>query len=205
MKNRNARPSRADIAAALRHMALLYGDEKKTATLQSGREENRRPHSSTNDRGPATRHGSDFALEPDLDLNLINGAIGMPKIGDLIPSKYLKKEDFPEPAVLTVVDVKKMDVSIPGEPAKEKGVMFFKERDKGLILNVVNVKRAARIFKSDDYDQWPGKRVIVYTDESVEFAGEVIGGIRLREPGPIKKGAGREREKPANTHNHTAS
>jgi hypothetical protein len=106
------------------------------------------------------------------------------KINDLINSKYLRKEDFPEPALLTVKEVRKENVSAAGQDPEEKGVMYFRERAKGMVLNPTNLKRAARIFGSGETDDWEGKRVVVFTDELVEFGGNVVGGLRLRAPSP---------------------
>lgn len=104
------------------------------------------------------------------------------KIGELTTSKFLKAADFPEPALLTIRDVTKENVAKPNEPKKERGVMFFDEREKGLVLNATNLKRAANACGSDDTDDWKGKKIVVYYDENVEFGGDIVGGLRLRAP-----------------------
>jgi len=119
------------------------------------------------------------------------------EISELMVSKYLKKEDFPSPTILTVREVKKEDVSIPGEEARVKGVMYFHELSRGLVLNPTNLKRAARIFGSTNTNAWAGKKVVVYTDPDVEFSGKTIGGLRLRAPAPTKAPPVRESENPA--------
>ena len=102
------------------------------------------------------------------------------KTSELTASKYLKKDDFPEPALLTISEVKKENVAMPNQPKKERGVMYFEERDKGMVLNTTNLKRAEKALGSDDTDDWIGKKIVVYTDENVEFGGEMVGGLRVR-------------------------
>lgn len=104
------------------------------------------------------------------------------KISTLQVSKYLKKEDFERPALLTIAGLAKVDISQPGEAAKERGVLSFVELDKGMVMNQTNLKRAARICGSDESDDWKGKKIVVFNDETVEFAGDVIGGLRVRAP-----------------------
>ena len=104
------------------------------------------------------------------------------KTSELTASKYLKKDDFPEPALLTVSDVKKENVALPNQPKKERGVMYFEERDKGMVLNTTNLKRTEKALGSDDTDEWRGKKIVVFFDENVEFGGEMVGGLRVRAP-----------------------
>jgi len=102
------------------------------------------------------------------------------KTTELVSSKYLKKEDFPQPAILTVAQIKKENVAIANQEPKYRGVMYFQEMEKGLVLNTTNLKRATKFFGSDDTDDWEGKKICVYNDENVEFGGDIVGGLRLR-------------------------
>lgn len=103
----------------------------------------------------------------------------MPNVNEMVPSKFLKKEDFPEPVTLTIKDVSKENVGLDNKP-EYKWVMRFREVAKPLVLNKTNIKRAAKACGSDDSDDWIGKKIVVYNDEEVEFGGEQTGGIRLR-------------------------
>ena len=104
------------------------------------------------------------------------------KTSELTSSKYLKKEDFPKPALVTIRDVTKENVALPNQPKKERGVIHFEEYDKGMVLNSTNLKRTEKAMGSDDTDNWAGKKIVVYVDEEVEFGGEIVGGLRLRAP-----------------------
>ena len=109
------------------------------------------------------------------------------KTSELTSSKYLKKEDFPQPALVTIKDVRKENVALPSQPKKERGVIYFNEYDKGMVLNSTNLKRAEKAAGSDDTELWVGKKLVVYVDEEVEFGGEIVGGLRVRAPKPQGK------------------
>jgi hypothetical protein len=52
-----------------------------------------------------------------------------------------------------------------------------------LILNKTNIKRFARIFDTGDTKAWRGP-VTLYVEPGVEYAGRVVGGLRVR---PVDK------------------
>lgn len=103
----------------------------------------------------------------------------MPKVSDMIVSKFLRKEDFEEDQVCTIRGVKLEDM--PGDDGQQKWVLYFKENQKGMALNVTTIRVLEKAF-GDDSDQWIGKRVMVYVDPNVSFGGRVVGGLRLRTP-----------------------
>lgn len=105
----------------------------------------------------------------------------MPNINQMKNSKFLSKEEAGEGILLTIKDVVKQNIALPGEPKEEKWVMVFEEA-KPLVLNSTNTKRAAKACGSDETDDWIGKQIVAFNDEDVEFAGEIVGGIRLRAP-----------------------
>jgi hypothetical protein len=49
-----------------------------------------------------------------------------------------------------------------------------------MVLNSTNIKRLAKACNSDDTDDWVGKQVVLYVDPDVEYAGNVVGGLRIR-------------------------
>lgn len=106
------------------------------------------------------------------------------KTSAMMPSKYLKQSDFPEPQMLTISKVEMTNVAPQGQPRKARGVMFFERVEKGLVLNKGNLTRAEKALGSDETDDWVGKQIVVYVDPDVEFAGEIVGGIKLRAPRP---------------------
>jgi len=103
----------------------------------------------------------------------------MPKVSDMIVSKFLRKEDFDEDRVMTIRGVKLEDM--PGDDGQQKWVLYFREEAKGMALNVTTIRVLEKAF-GDDSDQWVGKKVKVYVDPNVSFGGRVVGGLRLMPP-----------------------
>ena len=103
-------------------------------------------------------------------------------INSLSKSKYLKTTDVPEPVLVTIKDIDVVNVARENERKDERPVVFFRELEKGMVFNQTNLKRAAKAFGSEETDDWIGKKIVVYTDEDVEFGGEIVGGLRVRAP-----------------------
>lgn len=103
----------------------------------------------------------------------------MPKVSEMIQSKFLRKEDFDEDRVLSIRGVKLEDM--PGDSGDQKWVLYFREEAKGMALNVTTIRVLENAF-GDDSDNWVGKKVKVYVDPNVSFGGKVVGGLRLMPP-----------------------
>lgn len=103
----------------------------------------------------------------------------MPKVSEMIQSKFLRKEDFDEDRVMTIKGVKLEDM--PGDQGDQKWVLYFREEAKGMALNITTIRVLEQAF-GDDSDKWIGNRVKVYVDPNVSFGGKVVGGLRLRPP-----------------------
>lgn len=101
------------------------------------------------------------------------------KIGDMIESKYLKQSDVPDPVIVTVHALKKVNVARDDEDPEYRWTVKFGELPKSMVLNVTNLKRLAKAL-GDDTEDWMGKTVELYTDPDIEFGGNVVGGLRLR-------------------------
>lgn len=106
----------------------------------------------------------------------------MPKIHEMLSSKFLKKEDVGDGVLLTIKNVEQVNVAKEGADPEHKWALTFKDEEKPLVLNSTNIQLCKQMFESDDTDQWIGKRIVLYTDPSVMYAGKVIGGIRVRKP-----------------------
>jgi hypothetical protein len=103
----------------------------------------------------------------------------MPKVSEMIVSKFLRKEDFDEDRIMTIKGVR--FETMQGDSGDEKWILYFKEEIKGMVLNVTTIRVLEQAF-GDDSDHWIGKKVKVYVDPNVSFAGKVVGGLRLRTP-----------------------
>jgi hypothetical protein len=103
----------------------------------------------------------------------------VPKVSEMIVSKFLRKEDFDEDRVLTIKSVKLEDM--PGDSGDQKWVLYFREEQKGMALNVTTIRVLEQAY-GDDSDHWVGNKVKVYVDPNVSFQGKLVGGLRLRTP-----------------------
>jgi hypothetical protein len=95
---------------------------------------------------------------------------------------YFRKEDFPQPEILTVEEVREEEVKAPGKKAEIKWVLYFTGHSKGLVLNETNGKFMEKLTGSEFPEDWIGTAVEVYCDPTVMKGSERVGGIRLREP-----------------------
>jgi hypothetical protein len=106
----------------------------------------------------------------------------MPNINVMRESNFLKKEDCDPPILVTIKGVHQENVAKAGAPEELKWCIEFNEAEKPMVLNSTNAQLIAKIVGSEETDNWTGKKVVLYNDPSVSFAGKVIGGIRVRAP-----------------------
>jgi hypothetical protein len=104
----------------------------------------------------------------------------MAKVGEMIESKYLKQSDIDHDALVTIEKVGKANIAREGDEPEYKWLVRFAEVKKPMVLNSTNIKRLAKACNSDDTDDWVGKQVVLYVDPDVEYAGNVVGGLRIR-------------------------
>jgi hypothetical protein len=105
----------------------------------------------------------------------------MPKVSEMIESKFLRKEDVDEDIVVSIKGVSLENM--PGEEGKQRWVLAFRELPKGLVLNATTIRVLEKAFGQHS-DDWAGKRVTLFVDPNVSFKGQVVGGLRLR---PMKR------------------
>lgn len=115
------------------------------------------------------------------------------KLNDMLESKYLKQSDFPNPKVVTIESIEKMNMAAPGEIPEYKWTVKFGGIAKSMALNSTNLKRLFK-YCGNDTDDWAGKKVMVYTDPDVEFKGEIVGGLRIRQAASTQAG-GQQRDR----------
>lgn len=103
------------------------------------------------------------------------------KIGQMMESKFLKKEDVEPPKLVTIRGFSQQNAGRDDAP-EMKWTMKFIELDKPMVMNSTNLQLAAQALGSDDTDHWIGKQIVLYNDPSVQYQGRLIGGIRIRAP-----------------------
>ena len=104
----------------------------------------------------------------------------MAKVGQMIESNYLKQSDVDGDITVTVSKVGQKNIAKQGDEPEMKWLVRFEEFPKPMVLNATNIKRLARACNSDDTDDWTGKKAILYVDPDIEFAGNVVGGLRIK-------------------------
>src|SRR3990167_4275616 len=112
----------------------------------------------------------------------------MPRTSEMIQSKYLKATDVPDPVIVTVVKVGKVNLAKDDAAPEYKWAIKLQEFQKLMVLNSTNIRIAEKVFGSDNTDDWKDKEIILYTDENVTFGGELVGGLRFKgqEKAPVK-------------------
>lgn len=101
----------------------------------------------------------------------------MPKVSEMIQSKFLRKEDLDDDLLVTIKQVTLEDM--PGDNHEQRWCVYFKELPKGLVLNVTTI-RVLEAAYGQHSDDWLGNKVTLYVDPSVSFKGKVVGGLRVR-------------------------
>lgn len=100
----------------------------------------------------------------------------MPMLNQMLESKYLKQIDVEPPKLVTIKNIYKQLI---GE--KEKWIIAFNEFTKPLASGITtNLKTLARIFNSENSNDWIGKQVVLYWNPEVEYGGDITGGVRIR-------------------------
>ncbi len=94
-------------------------------------------------------------------------------------SSYLCATDVPEP-VTVIVD--RVVEEMVGRDAKreKKAVLYYRGGAQGIVLSKTTISQLVEIFKSDESDDWIGKKITMYQDKEVFFDGKQMSGIRFR-------------------------
>jgi hypothetical protein len=105
------------------------------------------------------------------------------RVTDLCPSPHLEALDLGDEigaaVVVTVTRVEKKEV---GSEKVVKGVVYFTEYERGLVLNKTNSRTIASIYGSDT-DDWIGQKITIYRSET-SFQNKVVPCIRVRDAKP---------------------
>ena len=109
----------------------------------------------------------------------------MPNINDAFPSNYLKASDIQGATPIVTID--HVAFEAVGRERLMKAVVYFKGKDKGVILNKTNATKIAQIAGSQQTEDWTGTRIMLYATET-EFGGETVECIRIK-PVPANRQA----------------
>jgi len=101
----------------------------------------------------------------------------MPKVSEMIQSKFLRKEDVDDELIVTIKDVVLEDM--PGDGDERRWCLQLKELPKAMVLNSTTIRVLEKAYGADT-DAWRSQKVVLYVDPNVSFRGQVVGGLRLR-------------------------
>lgn len=105
------------------------------------------------------------------------------RVSDFKQSKYMRKEDFPKPVVVTIRSYAEENVAMNNSKPQMKCVLYFDELDKGIVCNATRLGIAEAICGTDDLDKWTGHKIVVYADPTIRNQlQQVVGGIAFRFP-----------------------
>lgn len=112
---------------------------------------------------------------------------GLMKTSQMVQSKFLKKEDFPQPEVLTIRSIAIEEVG----KGDTRWVLYFNEKTKAVVLNITKIRQLEAGF-GDETDHWVGKKIKVSHDPTVMMGQQVVGGIKFtlpskQAPAPIQQ------------------
>ena len=99
------------------------------------------------------------------------------KANDVFSSKYLRSEDLRGRDVTLTID--RVELAIMPNGGQKKPAVFFRGKEKGLILNKTNFNTIAQVTGIDDTDDWEGAQITIYPTET-EFQGQMVDCIRVR-------------------------
>ena len=98
------------------------------------------------------------------------------KISDEFPSKYLKSSDLKgQEHRVTMANVEREEIG-----SDKKLVLYFKGKEKGMVLNKTNANTIGD-FYGDDSDDWYDQPLILFSIKT-EFQGKPVDGLRCRIP-----------------------
>lgn len=109
------------------------------------------------------------------------------RVNDAFPSKWLKAADLQGRAVLLVIERWEMaEIGMADKP-EQKPVLFFRDKQKALVLNKANGNTIAEIH-GQEMDDWGGKEITIYPTKT-QFHGDMVDCIRVKLPEPVAVGA----------------
>lgn len=104
-------------------------------------------------------------------------------------SPYLSSADIVEPTLLTISHVLE-ETDKAGKKKVKHNTAYFAEKElrpgeklKPMILNVGNCKVLTELFGSPFIQDWSGA-VLIYVDNNVKFAKDIVSGLRIKAAPP---------------------
>lgn len=103
-------------------------------------------------------------------------------IAQLKQSSFLTKEDCGAGKLVTIAECVQENIAKEGAPQELKWCLYFNGVEKPMVLNSTNGQIIAQITGSPETDNWAGHQIVIYHDRNIQYAGKLVGGIRVRAP-----------------------
>jgi hypothetical protein len=100
-------------------------------------------------------------------------------VNTAFPSQFLKASDLG--ANVATVTISHVTMEAVGHNKEQKPVVYFENKQKGVVLNRVNAKKITDIAGSAETEDWAGVRVALFATMT-EFGGEQVECIRIKAP-----------------------
>lgn len=101
----------------------------------------------------------------------------MANINDAFPSNFLKASDLKGNAVTVTID--RIEFEPVGQTKEMKPVIYFTNKEKGLVLNKTNATTISRLLGSGETEDWHGAAIRIYPTET-SYQGEQVDCIRVK-------------------------
>jgi hypothetical protein len=98
------------------------------------------------------------------------------RISNAFPSNYVRAADLQGRQITVTIERVEME-DIGGDP---KPILFFRGKDKGMVLNKTNANNISTAY-GDDTDDWAGKPIVLF-EAQVDFQGKTVPAIRVKIP-----------------------
>jgi hypothetical protein len=105
-------------------------------------------------------------------------------IDSAFPSTYLKASDIGDSQPVVTID--RVEIEPVGKQKEMKPIVYFRGKEKGLVLNKTNAKKISEITGEKDTDNWAGCQIRLYGTET-SFDGDMVECIRVKAPATAPK------------------
>ncbi len=109
------------------------------------------------------------------------------KISEAFPSNFLRVDDLQNRRIKLTIERVAME-KVGGD---DKPLVYFRGKDRGLVLNKTNATMIEEIAGTDEMDDWAGTEIVLYPAR-VEFQGKRVPAIRVDHPTDSKPAPGAE-------------
>lgn len=99
-------------------------------------------------------------------------------VNDAFSSKYIKHSDLNGKRIAVTIARVAVEKVGQGQDARQKPVLYFQGKEKGLALNKTNAFTVSKIIGSPDTDHWTGHRIVLFPDTTL-FQGQMVDCVRI--------------------------